>query len=79
MGALHGAAAAAGCPAAGGTGLALGAALYVGAHGVAVPRLGLAGSLLDAPLPDEAAELAAHLVYGAVSEVVRRAVLATLS
>jgi hypothetical protein len=79
MGALYGAARAAGCARGAGAGLGFGAAVYLGAHGMAVPRLGLAESPLDVPLPNEAAELAAHLVYGAVTDGVRRALLATVS
>jgi putative membrane protein len=79
MGALYGAASAAARPARAGAGMGFGAALYFGAHALAVPRLGLAESPLDTPLVDEAAEFAAHLVYGAVTEGVRRAVAATVS
>ena len=79
VGALYGAASAMGCPARSGAGTAFGAAVYVGAHGIAVPRLGLAESPLDVPLVDEAVELISHLVYGVVTEGVRRAVTATVS
>jgi len=79
MGAAYGAAAAKARPVAAAGGLAFGAALYAGAHAVALPKLRLAESPLDRPLAAEAVEFAAHLVYGAVAEGVRRAVAATLS
>ncbi len=55
-----------------GAGLLLGAALYFGAHGWAVPRAGLARSPLDQPIAGELVEFAAHLVYGVVTEAVLR-------
>ncbi|MCL4402663.1 MAG: DUF1440 domain-containing protein [Acidobacteria bacterium] len=72
MGGLYGAAAAAAPRLGGGRGMPFGAALYFGAHGYAVPRLGLAESPMDKPLPTEGMELAAHLVYGLVTDAVRR-------
>ena len=79
MGALYGAAAAAAPPARSGAGLPLGLALYAGAHGYAVPKAGLSKSPLDQPLAGEFVEFAAHLVYGAVTEGVRRAIAGTVS
>jgi hypothetical protein len=79
MGAAYGMAAAAAPRAAAGAGLPLGAALYFGAHGYGVPKAGLSKSPLDQPLPGEFVEFAAHLVYGAVAEGIRRAITGTVS
>ncbi len=57
-----------------GFGLPFGAAVWLGAHEIVVPALGLSKSPAEYPLKDHAAELAAHLVYGATTEAVRRAV-----
>jgi len=76
MGGAYGALSAALPQTAAGYGVPFGAAVYLGAHGLAVPRLGLADSPLDRPLAVEATELAAHVVYGVVADLVRRGVLA---
>jgi len=57
-----------------GFGTAFGAALFTGADLVAVPALNLSGSSGDAPISSLATPLAAHLVYGATTEAVRRLV-----
>jgi putative membrane protein len=57
-----------------GFGTAFGAALFAGADLVAVPALNLSGSPADAPVSSLATPLAAHLVYGTVTEAVRRLV-----
>jgi putative membrane protein len=57
-----------------GFGMAFGAALFAGADLVAVPALNLSGSPSDAPASSLATPFAAHLVYGAVTEAVRRLV-----
>lgn len=62
-----------------GCGVPFGLAVWAGAHATAVPALGLADPVMDAPLAEEAIEFISHLVYGAVAEGVRRAVTSTLS
>ena len=57
-----------------GFGTAFGAALFAGADLVAVPALNLSGSPSDAPTSSLTTPFAAHLVYGAVTEAVRRLV-----
>lgn len=79
MGALYGAATAAAPRAPRAAGLPLGIALYFGAHGYAVPQAGLSEPLIDRPLTGELVEFAAHLVYGAVTDGVRRAIAGTVS
>ena len=53
-------------------GLPFGAAVWLGAHVVAVPALGLAESPVRQPAAKEAEEFGLHLVYGAITELVRR-------
>lgn len=53
-------------------GLPFGIAVWLGAHVITVPALGLAQPITRAPAPFEAVELAAHLVYGAATELLRR-------
>lgn len=55
-------------------GAGYGSAVFVGAHEFAVPALGLARKPEDTPISRHAVELAAHLVYGLTSEMVRNAV-----
>lgn len=55
-----------------GGGALLGTGLYLGAHGITVPALGLAPSPVKNGAAQESPELAAHLVYGFVTESVRR-------
>lgn len=75
IGALYGAGTAL-VPAAGaGAGLPFGAAAWLGVHVYGAPRLGLSDSPLDRPIAGEAAQLVSYLVYGAVTEAVRRALL----
>ena len=61
-----------------GFGTAFGAALFAGADLVAVPALNLSGSSGDAPVSSLATPFAAHLVYGAATETVRRLIRALL-
>jgi putative membrane protein len=61
-----------------GFGTAFGAALFAGADLVAVPALNLSGSPGDAPVSSLTTPFAAHLVYGAATETVRRLVRALL-
>jgi putative membrane protein len=53
-------------------GMPFGAAVWLGAHVIAVPALGLSEPVTQSSPVQEAAEFSAHLVYGAVAEFVRR-------
>ena len=55
-----------------GFGVPFGLAVWLGAHVITVPALGLAEPPVRRPLATEAPELGLHLVYGAVAELVRR-------
>ncbi len=55
-----------------GLGAPFGAAVWLGAHVVTVPALGLSKPITRSSPPTEAVEFAAHLVYGAVTETLRR-------
>lgn len=59
-----------------GFGTAFGTALFTGADVVAVPALNLSQSSGDEPVSSLATPFAAHLVYGAATEAVRRLVRA---
>jgi putative membrane protein len=59
-------------------GLPFGVAVWLGAHVIMVPALGLAAPPTRQPLSKEALELALHLVYGAVTELGRRLIRQTL-
>jgi uncharacterized membrane protein YagU involved in acid resistance len=61
---------------AGGWGLPFGAAVWLGAHVIVVPALGLSEPVSRSSAPRETGEFTAHLVYGAVVECVRRFLLA---
>ena len=74
MGALYGTAAELLPRAGAGAGAPFGAALYAGAHAIAVPAFGLAPPVTRNPVPAEAGEFGAHLVYGLVTDAVRRGV-----
>ena len=78
VGALYGAATALAPAAASTAGLPFGAAAWVGGHLYAAPRLGLADSPMDRPIAAEAIDLVSYLVYGAVTEGVRRVLISTL-
>ncbi len=75
MGALYGAATQTISAASSGRGAAFGTALWLGADEVAVPALGLAGPPTESPLSSHANALASHLVFGFVTDLVRRTVL----
>lgn len=62
-----------------GFGTAFGAALFTGADLIAVPTLNLSGSSGEQPVSSLATPFAAHLVYGAATETVRRLMRALLS
>jgi putative membrane protein len=53
-------------------GLPFGVAVWLGAHVIMVPALGLAAPPTRQPPAKEAMEFFLHLVYGAVTESVRR-------
>jgi putative membrane protein len=55
-----------------GGGLGFGAAVWLGAHVVTVPALGLAPSPRRQPLDQEGIEFALHLLFGVCAEQVRR-------
>jgi len=58
-----------------GWGMGFGAAVWLGAHVIMVPALGLAPSPLRQPLPKEGLELGMHLLYGVTVHLVRRVTL----
>jgi putative membrane protein len=53
-------------------GLPFGVTVWLGAHVIMVPALGLAPPITRSSTPFEAVELAAHLVYGGATELLRR-------
>jgi putative membrane protein len=55
-----------------GWGMPFGAAVWLGAHVITVPALGLSPPIAQSAPRKEAAEFGAHLVYGAVVEGLRR-------
>jgi uncharacterized membrane protein YagU involved in acid resistance len=56
-----------------GFGSLFGVAVWLGAHVIAVPALGLSKPVTKSPASQEAGEFGAHIVYGTVSEGLRRA------
>lgn len=75
MGVAYGIVAATTRVAAVGWGMGFGAAVWLGAHVIMVPALGLAPSPLRQPLPKEGLELGMHLLYGVTVHLVRRVAL----
>lgn len=59
-------------------GLTFGATLFILADEIAVPRLGLSGNPGNSPLSAHIYGLAAHLVYGIITEIARRGIRAAL-
>lgn len=57
-----------------GCGSLFGVAVWLGAHVIAVPALGLSEPVTKSPAGKEAGEFGAHIVYGTVSEGLRHAV-----
>jgi putative membrane protein len=55
-----------------GAGLPFGMAVWLGAHVIAVPALGLAEPPMRQPVRKEAEEFGLHLLYGLTTELVRR-------
>ena len=78
MGALYGIAVELNPNGSAGWGAPFGAALWLGADELAVPVLGLSQARADTPMSTHASALAAHVVYGVTTEVVRRAVCSVL-
>ena len=73
MGLLYGAAAVAVPVATAGAGTGFGAAVWLGAHAIVVPALGLARSPLQQPLSKEAIEFVLHIAYGLTVGLIRNA------
>jgi putative membrane protein len=59
-----------------GYGMAFGATVWLGAHVITVPALGLSEPITQSTPAAEATELGAHLVYGVIAEGVRRLIRA---
>lgn len=78
MGGVYGALAECSEAARSGNGTVFGAALFVGADLIAVPTLKLSGASGEYPISSYTAPFTAHLVYGAVTELVRRLVRSAL-
>jgi uncharacterized membrane protein YagU involved in acid resistance len=78
MGGIYGAVAEVAPGTTAGLGAAFGAALFTGADLIAVPALNLSGSSEEQPVSSLATPFAAHLVYGATTEAIRRLVRALL-
>jgi putative membrane protein len=74
MGAMYGVAVETMPAAQTGFGSVFGVAVWLGAHVLAVPALGLSEPVTKSALSKEAGEFGAHLVYGTASEGVRRAI-----
>jgi putative membrane protein len=60
------------------TGAAFGTSLFLAAHEVTVPVLGLAPKPSESPLAEHASELAGHLIYGLTLEAVHAITLKLL-
>ncbi len=75
MGLVYGAAAAVAPIVTIGAGVGFGAAVWLGAHAIVVPALGLARSPLRRPPAKEALELVLHLAYGVSVGLVREAIV----
>lgn len=75
MGALYAVGAAMEPEAAAGWGLLYGTALWLGADEITVPAAGLSKPPADVPIAVHGSALAAHLVFGATVETVRRVAL----
>jgi putative membrane protein len=78
MGALYGMSAAMSPKVRTAAGMPFGAGLYVAAHGAALPALGLSNPVTQQPLVDEVGVFVGHLVYGVVTDVTRRGVIAAV-
>jgi putative membrane protein len=76
MGALYGAGAALKPAVGGAAGMPFGAGVYLAAHAAAVPALGWSRPITQNRLSDEIGELLGHVVYGLVTDLTRRGVIA---
>src|SRR5438270_6369155 len=56
------------------SGAGYGTAVFVGAHEIAVPALGLGSSPLKEPAPEQISEYVAHLVYGVGTSLTYKAI-----
>lgn len=72
MGALYGAVAELSHTATAGAGTAFGSVLFIAADEVMVPALGLSKPPAERPASDQLTHYAAHVVYGASTEMIRR-------
>jgi hypothetical protein len=77
VGAIYGAAAAQNDEVTAWGGLPFGASFWLAADEMGMPMLGLARPPSEYPLRDHATTLASHLIYGVVTEAVRRAFVVT--
>jgi len=78
MGALYGATAAYEPKVAAGYGVPFGTSVFAGASAIAVPALGLGEPITKSPVTDAAGEMLGHVVYGLVTDLTRRGVLAAV-
>ena len=76
MGALYGAGAALKPAVGGAAGMPFGAGVYLAAHAAAVPALGWSRPITQNRFSDEVGELLGHVVYGLVTDLTRRGVIA---
>jgi putative membrane protein len=79
MGALYGVGAALAPAVAGALGMPFGTGVYLAAHAAAVPALGLSKPITEQRLSDEVGELLGHIVYGVVTDITRRGVVAAVN
>jgi len=61
-----------------GFGTLFGTAVWLAADEVAVPALGLGPTPVELPLSHHAQYLGGHLIYGAITDAVRRGLLAVM-
>jgi putative membrane protein len=78
LGALYGVGAALAPGVSKAVGMPFGAGVYLAAHATAVPALGLSRPVTEQPLIDEVGEILGHVVYGVVTDLTRRCVLAAV-
>jgi putative membrane protein len=78
MGAVYGAMAATAPMVASAAGVPFGAAVYAGARAAAVPALSLSRPVTENPPIDEAGEFLGHLLYGVVTHLTHRGVIAAV-
>ncbi len=78
MGALYGVGAALKPVVGGVVGMPFGAGVYLAAHAAAVPALGWSKPITQNRLSDEVGELLGHIVYGVVTDLTRRGVVAAV-